>query len=215
MSSRDDPPFKVVFINGPPRCGKDTAGQLIKVTRKGDDLGPTHVCAFSTALKAAVHQRLKLVQGDKDPRPGRPMPPDYYESRKDRLGVKGFPKGQTPSEAYIDFAENVAKPELGQDIFGRYLLDLLVKIIGCNEMVVITGVGFREECGPIIEHYGAENCLLIQMSRKGCAYKTAKRADSRGYVDLSDLGVEVVQLKNDYRKQTGLLEALRELGLFA
>lgn len=207
MSSTDKPRWKVVFVNGPPRSGKDTVGQLIKTDRKGRDLGPTCLEKFAHAVKRAVHDRLGLKQAEHDPRPGRPLPADYYEQRKDEVGIPGFPDGKSPRDMYIEFSEDIAKPAHGDDVFGQFLLGRLVRKIGDNEMVVITDSGFRPEAECIVEHYGAENCLLIRLERDGSSFE----GDSRDYIELADLGVTEVDLSNDYETQPELLEALRAI----
>lgn len=210
MANTDPPPFRIVFVNGPPRSGKDTVGNLIKTTRTGENLGPTLLAKFATAVKRATHDRLGLVQGPRDPKPGHPLPADYFETRKDKQGIKGFPKGMTPRDAYIDFSENHAKPEHGEDVFGVWVRDRLVGMVGGNEMVVITDSGFEPEAVPIIEAFGPEHCLLLRLSRKGTSFD----GDSRSYIDLSKYEVETIDLTNDYDTEPELQEALRELGLF-
>lgn len=186
------PDPKVILVNGPPHSGKDTVGEIIREARTAALAGPTHVCKFATVVKRGTHDRLGLFTVDKLGR-RRPVAADAFEAVKDQLGVEGFPEGKTPRQCYIEFSEEYAKPKYGQDVFGRILLDQLVKLVGTNEQVVVTDSGFEAEAGPIVDHYGAENVLVVRLHRPGCKFA----GDSRTYVDLSHLGdVRHIEVEN-------------------
>lgn len=162
---------KVIILNGPPGCGKDTAVKKIAhAYQHGDNaafkkLGLLHM-KMADPLKKAVHSLFGLF-----------YEPSYYDH--DRV-AKEQPHpllfGDSPREAYIKLSEECIKPVYGDDVFGR---------IACNMMhnkkadvFVYSDGGLVEEWRPVIEWIGAENVLIIEVSATGCNFNN----DSRSYV---------------------------------
>jgi hypothetical protein len=163
---------KVVFLNGPPRCGKDFGGLLL------EDLGYSRY-KIARVLKESTHGLFGLAHKH-----------DYYEDVKDQpLADFHF---ITPREAYIAASENFWKPTFGEDILGRRLLKEMMQDDLPGRQFVITDAGFAKECMPIVGHFGPENCLLVRIHRAGHDFS----GDSRGYISLG-YDVRTVDLTND------------------
>ena len=197
---------EIIFVNGPPRSGKDTVGALLvqhspRVVR---------TMKFAKELKDRVHLAYKLFNSNG----GGPIPTEIFDAVKDQ--PQEFFFGKTPREVYIAFSEDFMKPTHGEGIFGRMLLQNLKRGIEQEaahlpenkrtEFIVITDSGFRCEAEPIIEHFGAENCRLLQLQREGCSFDN----DSRNYIHLEDLGIVSHYIVNPENDIPGLLATLKE-----
>lgn len=164
--------MRIVFLNGPPRCGKDTAGNILQET------AGYRVAKFAEILKERTHALY-----------GKNLPHGFFEQRKDE--PVGFFLGATPRAAYIAVSERLMKPLHGEDIFGRLLLEhirpmLALRLTG----VAITDSGFAAEAAPIVAWAGTAQCTLIRIHREGCTFA----GDSRGYIELP--GVRTVEVVN-------------------
>lgn len=176
----------VVFLNGPPRSGKDTIGRIIT-----DAVPGARAVKYAHALKVATHALFASLQGrqvttdaygywccDTDVDAMDKLHDDaYYEA------VKGEPCrdffGKTPREAYIAVSELLCKPLFGPQFFGRLLAEEIARHPSVP-VWAITDSGFAEEAAPIIAAVGRENCTLVRMRRQGCGFA----GDSRSYIDL-------------------------------
>ena len=76
-------------------------------------------------------------------------------------------------EAMIHVSEDIMKPKEGLDYFGR----LVAEEVEEGLQYAIADGGFIEELEPLIEKVGAENIIIVQLTREGCDYST----DSRKY----------------------------------
>ena len=190
----------VIFVNGPPRSGKDTATSALKdlynlsgpeaerAIRDGSmQPGARHCIApkMSQPLKDAImtlfgftSARMAMIETMKD------KPSDFL-------------MGRTYRQVQISLSEHFMKPLFGKGIFGKLLLARIMPRLRSDappELVVISDSGFAEECTPIMQHVEPENCLLLHLQREGCTYER----DSRSYIDLP---VTTVQLNNDGTKE--------------
>ncbi len=179
-------PPKLIVLNGPPRCGKDTLAKnyeraTLKLVR--------HV-KFARQLKVMTHRLY-----------GVPNPEDYeqFDETKDEPNFEYF-YGLTPRQAYIGVSETYIKPTHGLSFFGIKLVELMKTfqeqaIVQC---FVSSDGGLEEELLPVVEHCGAKNILVVKITREGYTFKG--KGDSRHYYSeefLSKLGVESKQLVND------------------
>ena len=170
--------MKIVFLNGPPRSGKDYAGRAIL------SLCPeAQTAKFAGILKERTHGLYGIYQN------GRPVPHDWFEDRKDEPAEEFL--GLTPRHAYIAVSEGYMKPKHGEAVFGSLLVQELRS--RSAPLIAITDSGFVQEAEKVVEHFGAEHCRLVQIHRKECSFKH----DSRGYVDLSHMGVSPIVIHND------------------
>lgn len=167
--------IKIVFLNGPPRSGKDTAAGFIlqAMTRRHVSVKIYH---FADMLKEAAHRISGLS-----------LPPTAFERCKDEpnpnLPLKPDakpPRHYTPRELYIMVSEEWIKPKFGRDFFGKLLCREIERDWhsgGENLIAVIADSGFQEEARPIIESFEAENCILTRLFR----FNTSFSNDSREY----------------------------------
>ena len=166
--------IKVIFLNGPPRSGKDTVASFLE-----EHLGATHL-KFSTPLKNAAHALFGLD-----------CSPEHDNSVKDDT-LWDF-MYQTPRQVYIDLSEKYAKVRYHKEFLGQILLRRILTLTarGEKKLFVISDSGFAEEALTIANKLGAENCLLVRIYREGYTFKN----DSRSYITLH--GVDTVSLMND------------------
>ena len=164
--------MKVLFLNGPPRAGKDTVGAHLQMHFPGCE-----VAKFAGELKDAVHAAFGMPN----------VPTDHFESRKDQPCEEFL--GATPREVYIAYSERFMKPLYGQGVFGRMLVRTLRSMEDAGvKLVAVTDSGFREEADEVLKAF--PEALLIRLHRKGTSFK----GDSRSYIQL---GIEAVDMHND------------------
>lgn len=157
---------KVIILNGPPQSGKDFLGTILY-----QHYPASVIVKFAEYLKNATHRLYGLPK----------VKHDYFEDVKD-LPNKEF-YGLTPREAYIAVSEQYFKPIHGKDFFGKALVkDILESPYSLH---IITDGGFEEEIVPLINELGADNILIIHLSRVGCSFKN----DSRLYINPLDVKV--------------------------
>ena len=100
---------RIIFLNGPPRSGKDYAGNFLK-----DEMPHAFVAKFAAILKERVHTIYGL-----ECELGLVRPHDFFEDYKDEP-LDEF-EGLTPRAAYIGFSERYIKPMHGDKQFGIWL----------------------------------------------------------------------------------------------
>jgi len=181
---------QVILVNGPPRSGKDTVGEILR--RRHGCL----VTKFAKQLKEMAHGLHSIVGGD-----AKPVRHDYFEKRKDDSCDEFM--GATPRQCYIALSENYLKPLYGEDVMGEMLLKSLLG--GAQwRTAVVTDSGFSDEAMVLLRHFGVDSIALIRLHRVDCCFSN----DSRGYIhlpgvrsfdianngQLSDLAVEVAKV---------------------
>ena len=165
--------MRVVLLNGAPGSGKDSAGRALL---KG--LYGTEIVKLAGALKAATHELFGLHG----------LAPGGFEAVKGEPAPEFF--GLTPREAYILVSEKMVKPVLGEDFFGRVLVNRIRRLRNCR-IAAVTDSGFVDEARPVVEAFGPENVLLARLHRPGHTFK----GDSRSHIDLPD--VASIDIVND------------------
>jgi len=171
---------KIIFINGPPGSGKDTAG---KILRRMHDI---RLYKMSRPLKEGLREFFSFSTE---------IMRDHVELFKNEVKVPIF-NGMTWRQVQIKLSEEWAKPLFGDDIFGQLAVNYLQQPTSFL-MTAITDTGFRGEALPIIRAFGPDNCFLIQLTRKDCTFE----GDSRSYIELDDLGVTTILLDNRFPLQ--------------
>lgn len=171
------PGLKVVFCNGCPRSGKDTAGKAIRKR-----LPEAEIAKFAGPLKRMTHAMYNLPHD---------LDPEHFDAVKDDPRPEFY--GKTPRQAYIFTSESIIKPHFGQDFFGRLMLRTLWRRYQAGyRLIAVTDSGFAPEAVPVIEAIGAENCLLLRVRGEDRGKTFA--GDSRSYIDLP--GVTTVDVVN-------------------
>ena len=154
---------KVVLLNGPPRCGKDTAALGLQQGLHGKHKIRLH--KFAAPLVAGV----RGVFGISEAR-WTYLYATAKEIKTEELG------GMSPREAMIWMSEEVMKPKFGNAIFGRIAADQIAEMP--PGVVVVSDCGFCEEIVPMAGLLGWENILILQLFRPGCTFAS----DSRSYI---------------------------------
>lgn len=174
---------RLLLIQGPPGSGKDAFGALLAKL-----IPNALVRKFARVLKDRCHALF-----------GMPNVQHYgFDAMKDQPVAEFM--GLTPRQAYIWLSEKCMKPKFGDDVFGRILLANL-KEEKSNAIFVVTDSGFRVEAEPLIKHFGADRCLIVQMERKGHDFSI----DSRNYWDHGSLAEPVIIQNNGNLDDLGLL----------
>lgn len=163
---------KIILLNGPPRCGKDFAGEILF---RHYEYFPQK---FAAELKYRTHCVYEIPH----------LEADYFEDCKEDPCHEFL--GLTPRQAYIAVSEQYFKPVHGTDIFGKFLLETLQHYPSVDNHV-ITDSGFVEEAQVLIDHYGADAVTLVRIHREGCNFSN----DSRSYLELP--GVRTIDIVND------------------
>lgn len=184
----------VIFLNGPPRSGKDTAAKMLARM-----LPRAAVYAMAEPLKRATHALFAALRGS-----GLSAPAvDAFENCKDEPNAFFF--GLTPRRAYITTSEKLLKPSFGQDFFGRLLLRKVLARSSVSTWLfssistwLVSDSGFVPEIEVVAERIGANNCTVIQISREGKDYS----GDSRSDVEID--GAALFKVSNN-----GTLDDLR------
>jgi len=82
--------------------------------------------------------------------------------------------GLSPRQAQIFVSEQLIKPTYGADYFALRALENFEQ----GKINVVSDSGFQAEADVMCSHYGAENVLIVRLSRNGTSFAN----DSRGYI---------------------------------
>jgi hypothetical protein len=152
---------RIIFVQGPPGSGKDAIGTLLSKR-----IPNSKIVKFAEVLKNRTHALYGLY--DKYGF----LPHYAFDATKDQPSPDFL--GLTPRQAYIAVSETYFKPQHGKDVFGVFLAAQL-KTDGT--VYIVTDSGFPAEAKPIIEKFGDDQCVVLQMFRRGKTFA----GDSRGY----------------------------------
>lgn len=151
---------KIILFNGPPRSGKDTASQIAL-----DLLGERgRFYRFASPLKNAIHSLFGLHGVDEEwfTDVKNVAVPDLYD--------------WTPRELYIWLSEDVVKPKFGKDFFGQAAVNY-IRSLPDGVTVVVSDCGFQNEVDVLINDFGADSVIVVQMSRDGTCFDDDSRGD--------------------------------------
>lgn len=176
---------KILFFNGPPRCGKDTAA-IYTMNR------------FSSLPVMGTRGHIPEIQFDRFAMPIKRAFAGMTASDIDRFGnVEPYEStkgdvipwlGVSYRQWQIDFSEKYLKG-YGQDIFAKLFIQRNENTRA--KAIVVPDSGFAEEVGPIAEHFGLENIILLRIHRPGFDFT----GDSRSY--LYDVVPNELDIQND------------------
>lgn len=155
--------MRIVFLNGPPGCGKDTA-----VSHLTPYLTFTHL-KFAAPIKRMVcgllNEDMRWLEENKD------APHRTLGLNSDTALIQQ----DTPRKLLIALSEELLKKRYGENFFGRVMVNEISKSM--NKLVLISDSGFRTEAEPVIKKFGGPNCLQLLIRREGKDF----RDDSRSY----------------------------------
>lgn len=163
--------MKIILFNGPPRCGKDTAANLLKDMFNAVQNTVAIRYSFARPLKQATHSLYGLGHEEHD----------AYEYFKDTATTDFF--GLTPRQAYIKVSEEMVKPILGKDHWGKVFVNYAKAFdIGSppETYYIISDCGFEEEVQAILDYFTYEDVYLVKMNRPNTSF----HGDSRSYINL-------------------------------
>lgn len=167
-----------VLLNGPPRCGKDTAALALErhFAPKMNFIWEK----FSFPLKTAFAGMMKCEIDDYGN-------VEHFEANK---GEIIYELNCSYRQWQIDFSEKFMKPLYGQPVFANLLLG---RITNNEGLCVISDCGFQVEVDTIASHFPKGRCLLIRIDRPGCTFD----GDSREWVEPSN-GANFVNIYNHF-----------------
>jgi hypothetical protein len=166
--------MKIVFLNGPPGCGKDTVVQhLVQY------LQFTHL-KFAAPIKRMVcgllNEDTKWLEQEKDV-------PHRTLRRSDGAAIASI---DTPRQLLIALSEDLLKQRYGSDFFGLVMNNEISK--AAQKLIIISDSGFLDEAYPVVRKWGIGNCMHVRMYRPGCNFTK----DSRNYWYIPDLATREV-----------------------
>lgn len=162
-------PMKVLILNGPPGCGKDTLANL--VSDKDVSLASFKKPMFSIAIAAAGVSEAEWFQ--------------RYDDRE----LKELPwdklNGLSQRDFMIKISEEWIKPVFGKTHFGK-----LAASQCDNYVTLFTDGGFADEVLEICDLFGKRNVTLIHVYRDGTSFEK----DRRSYVQIAGLNTVPLHL---------------------
>ena len=177
---------KIILFNGPASSGKDTMSNQL-ATRIPRSL----MVKFAEPLKKmAMH-----MYCDSDSQKFH-----HYDSPEEKVKANVTFLGKSCRQVQIDISEVYMKPVHGQDVMGKFLVKKIEAESENHDVFFVSDSGFRPEAEVLVNEYGAQNILLIRLIRKGELEDIVPyvkfAGDSRSYIDLSDLDVKTIDVKN-------------------
>ena len=114
---------KIIFLNGPPSCGKDTIANLLIEKYNGVNL------KFAQPIRNAVCGLFNIKDENLDNVKNNTIPNTRYRIR----------------DVMIDIGENIIKSKLSRDWFGDTLLNTIKNEYNDIKLIVISDLGFIRE----------------------------------------------------------------------
>ena len=143
---------KIILINGPRRSGKDTAARHMEI-----EWPNTRHRKFSGGMKAAMKAQFAITEELWKELEVGPSSPAKEQPRPEFFGMSW-------RELLIWFSEEVMKPKFGNDVFGKLMVQELMKHTPAP-YTVMSDCGFIEEVLPVINAMGAKNCYVFRPTR--------------------------------------------------
>lgn len=153
---------KLIILNGPPGCGKDTiASELLR---------QNYVDAV-VSLKEPMFEILKSMMTAKEFNEFQ-VRYDNRETKEARWPVIGM----SPRQMMIHISENVVKPVFGKEQFGKIMSD---KLPDGDLPIVCSDGGFPDEIRAMARS-GRHQIHIVRLYRNGYTFD----GDSRNYISL-------------------------------
>lgn len=182
---------RVILLNGPPRCGKDTLAAMVQ-RRLGAQVCTIH--KFAEPLKIGGAAALNI-------------PLDVLEARYKESPLPGMEV--TWRDYQISMSEEWYKPRFGKYIFGELQKWRILR--DPRPVIVISDSGFTYEAKPLVDLFGVERCFVVKIDRPDHTYA----GDSRDWFDETVYpGMLSLTLKNSSSPQNLLTMFEASMGLF-
>jgi hypothetical protein len=150
---------KFIILNGPPRCGKDTAAKAV------EKYFSPELC-LHIKMSAPLKSIVKLLTQ---------QPEDYIETFKEN------PLEELNNHSYrsaqIEVFEKLAEV-FGEDWLGKVAVRRIQQSF--QEFFIFSDGGREMDILPLLKEYGEESIMIIQIQRDGCNFK----GDIRHYLSL-------------------------------
>ena len=128
---------KVIFLNGPPRSGKDTVGEIIQTLVPG-----SRVTKMAHSLKVGTHAFFRALHGRLTPTTLHAVLDDAtHEDMKDEPLPLFF--GKIPRKVWIDVSEKLIKPMFGDEFWGEIVAKRIMSASKKIPLWIITDTGFE------------------------------------------------------------------------
>lgn len=176
---------KLVVLNGPAGCGKDTLADILVTSGFFDEK-----LSFKSPIFDVARGVLSKDDFDKFIK--------NYDDRSFKESHQSFLGGKTPREFMIWISEVVMKPVFGNDVFGKRLYSKIV-----DGFYVSSDGGFASEIEPLLSN--GVDVMIVRLHRDGFDFS----GDSRSY--LYNTGAIEVDLKLDSGDIDGSLNKLIEV----
>lgn len=160
--------MKIIVLNGPPGCGKDTLAGIMK------NMIPLSV------VKTFKEPMFDIVKATL------PFPfqefMDWYNNRdmkEQKLRQLGW---RSCREYMIKISEDWMKPVFGDDVFGKIAARSAREAFNSGASAIIfSDSGFQEELAKLQEEFGTENVILVKLLRDGFSFEEDSRSYLYGY----------------------------------
>lgn len=149
---------RIIVLNGPPGCGKDTIADWLVENGYAKVSFKDSLYEFTAKKYALPLSCVWQVCNDRD---------------KKEIPHKWF-NGRSPREALIHVSEDIIKPHLGKDFFGKSAAASVLLNSKTDKFVFSDG-GFLEEIAPLTK---IAPVTVIRLYREGFDFSN----DSRSYI---------------------------------
>lgn len=173
---------KIIILNGPPGCGKDTAAMFLYKS------GLARHFKFAEPVKRAARELLNV--------------PDTLYRELERVGnqeLRNERRGDWGNSSWREVCIWIAestKERFGNHIFGDFATQRCIRSVTNSPATVFSDGGFHFEVAPLVSVYGPKNVAIWRIHRDGCTFD----GDSRNYIDQAYLppGVTVLDINNEH-----------------
>jgi hypothetical protein len=164
--------MKVLILNGPPGCGKDTIAKLLcemAPVLQGEfkEVLYEETANFLNNIAAYCHTNRDFIKNTAQS--------IRYRNEQRQLKEEPWLGGLSVRRWLQITSEMVVKKDRGQDYFGVASADLWHSK---GTDYVISDGGFIEEVNAVVDRFGVENVHVIRLGREGFQFGT----DTRTYI---------------------------------
>ena len=165
---------KVIILNAPPSSGKDVAAEWIVSKYNAQHLRFKDQL-YKVAAQVAGIDLTRMVYLATE-RELKEKPAKFFRVNN---------KYVSPRQWLIHCSENIVKPLLGKDFFGRSLVNSITE-----PLVIVSDGGFEEELLPLIT--AGHDIYVLRIERDGYTFEL----DSRNYFPTSPLYKTILLTNN-------------------